>query len=138
MAKIMKRITRASIAVAGAAVLVATGAVNASAATPRNGVCEVGEICFYWGSYRTGSLSDHTGSLSNYGSTQPGCYEFKSEGVGENECIKNNAYSVWNRRGGSARVYFNSNYGGDYDVVAANSWRNLNVTASANASHRLY
>jgi hypothetical protein len=133
---IAKRIVRAAVAVGATATLVAVPLTGtAAAATPRNGVCEVGEFCLYYFSNLTGSVSDFTTSIPNYGTTQPTCYDFKGPGDGQDQCIKNNARSVWNRRPGAARVYFNSNYGGAFDNVAGNSWRNLVVTYDQNASH---
>ncbi|MDW5326764.1 peptidase inhibitor family I36 protein [Plantactinospora sp. KLBMP9567] len=137
MTKIRMIAARAIIVVLGSVSAVAVMAPStASAATPRNGICEVGEVCFYWGPNLTGSLSDFTGSLANYGSTQPTCYEFRSTGTGQGQCMKNNATSAWNRSSGTVRVYYNSNYGGTYDNVAAGTWRNLNNTYLDNASHR--
>jgi Peptidase inhibitor family I36 len=134
---IKRSLVRAAIAAMGAVLLLAAGAPAATAATPRNGICEVGEICFYHFSNLGGSLSDFTGSLDNYGSTQPTCYEFRTPRLaGYLECMKNNAASVWNRTSREARVYFNSGYCGPYDTVGANSWRNLSVTYYENASHQ--
>ncbi|MDQ4032018.1 MAG: peptidase inhibitor family I36 protein [Actinomycetota bacterium] len=116
--------------------LVVGGSETASAATPRNGVCEAGEVCFYYLDNRVGSLSDFTTSVANYGTTQPTCYEFKSAGAGQGLCIKNNARSAWNRSSSIVRVYFNSYYGGSSDPVAPHSARNLSVTRDDNASHR--
>ncbi|MDQ3577771.1 MAG: peptidase inhibitor family I36 protein [Actinomycetota bacterium] len=49
---------------------------TATAATPRDGHCEVGKFCLYYGSSLGGSVSDFNGSISNYGDSQPTCYEF--------------------------------------------------------------
>lgn len=132
-----QRIIRGVLAVLGALlVVVATSTAPASAAT-RNGDCESGEICFYFYANYEGSVSDFTGSLDNYGSTQPSCYEFKKPNVsGFGLCMKNNARSVWNRTGSAARVYFNSGYCGSYDTVAAGTSRNLSVAYDNNASHQ--
>jgi hypothetical protein len=134
-----QRFIRGVLTVLGALLLVlANSTAPASAATPtRDGHCESGEICFYFYADYLGSLSDFTGSLDNYGATQPSCYEFKTPGLsGYGLCMKNNARSVWNRTGKAARVYFNSGYCGNYDPVAANSSRNLSVTYDNNASHQ--
>ncbi|QKW17348.1 peptidase inhibitor family I36 protein [Verrucosispora sp. NA02020] len=120
----------------GVSLFAALTPTAASAATPRNGICEPGEICFYWGLGKTGSLSDFTGSLANYGATQPSCYDFKSPGLGQGQCLKNNAASAWNRSGRTVRVYYNSNYAGSYDDVAAGALRNLSNTLLDNASHK--
>lgn len=128
------RFARAAIAAAGAMTLVTLGTTPAAAAA-RDGNCDPGEFCLYYLSNLGGSVSDFTSSIPNYGATQPGCYEFKGPGAGQGQCVKNNAMSAWNRRGAGVRVYFNSNYGGSYDPVSANSSRNLNVTSNNNASH---
>ncbi|MGN6415479.1 peptidase inhibitor family I36 protein, partial [Flexivirga sp.] len=64
-----------STMVAGAAFTMAMPAAHA--ATARNGVCESGEFCLYYNSNEAGSVSDFNTSISDYGATQPGCYEFK-------------------------------------------------------------
>jgi surface antigen len=139
----MPRITRA-LGVLGASVLsaalgVLTVAVPAQAAS-RDGVCNDGEFCYYYNSDQAGSVSDHTGSLADYGSTQPDCYEFKGAGSGKGLCIKNNAASVWNRTGKTVRVYYNSDYNGShaYQDFGAGAKKNLNSTLkNNNASHKL-
>lgn len=110
----------------------------ASAAVARNGVCESGEFCLYYSTNQGGSVSDFAGSVSDYGTSQPTCYEFKSAGAGQGACVKNNAGSVWNRTGRSVRVYYNSGYGGTYQTIAAGGSPNLNSALyKNNASHRL-
>src|SRR4051812_9489805 len=104
-----KKITRIALAVLAASGLsVAVPATSASAATARNGVCEAGEFCLYYFSNKAGSVSDFSASVSNYGSSQPTCYEFRGAGVGQGECVKNNAMSVWNRSSRAVTVYYNS------------------------------
>ncbi|WP_084338037.1 CHAP domain-containing protein [Actinomadura oligospora] len=131
---------RRTLAVAGAALsltvpLVATA--SHASATGRNGVCESGEFCYYYNSNLAGSLSDFTGSLGDYGTTQPTCYDFKSAGAGQGICIKNNAASVWNRTGSTVRVYYNSNYGGASQDFGPGTSGNLNTTLkNNNASHQ--
>jgi murein DD-endopeptidase MepM/ murein hydrolase activator NlpD len=113
------------------------GASSASAAG-RDGVCNSGEFCYYYNSDQAGSVSDFTGSLSDYGTSQPDCYEFKGAGNGKGVCIKNNAASVWNRSGVAVRVFYNSGYGGTYQEIPAGTKRNLNSTLkNNNASHKL-
>ncbi|MDO7869409.1 GH25 family lysozyme [Nocardioides jiangxiensis] len=111
---------------------------SGTSTTPaRNGVCEAGELCYYYNSYEAGSMSDHKASQADYGATQPTCYEFKTAGNGQGTCVKNHAASVWNRTGHTVRVYFNSSYGGAYQSVAAGAKVNLNSTLkNQNASHR--
>lgn len=131
---------------ASAAVLAGVGAMlvatapTASAATARNGVCEIGEICFYYNSNQQGSVSDFaaTASVANYGSRQPGCYEFKGAGAGKGLCMKNRAASVWNRSYASnVTVYYNSNYAGARQTIGRGARANLNATLkNNNASHK--
>lgn len=111
---------------------------TATAATARNGVCEVGEFCLYWGPDLTGSLSDFNGSISNYGDTQPTCYDFKSAGAGQGQCVKNNATSAWNRTTSNrVTVYFNSGYGGISDTYLPGEGGNLIAAMqNENASHK--
>ena len=122
------------VVVAAAATL--TLATPASAAS-RDGVCDSGEFCYYFNSDEAGSISDFTGSIPDYGTTQPSCYEFRGAGNGQGLCVKNNAASVWNRSSKTVRVYFNSNYGGTYQSFAAGAKGNLNSTLkNENASHQ--
>ena len=112
------------------------GAGSASAAG-RDGVCNSGEFCYYFNSNEAGSVSDFTGSVSDYGTSQPGCYDFKGAGNGKGRCVKNNAASVWNRTTKPVRVYFNSGYAGTYQEIPAGAKRNLSTTLkNNNASHR--
>lgn len=126
-----------------ASALVAVGAgaaiaAPAHAATARNGVCESGEFCLYYNSNEAGSVSDFTTSIANYGATQPGCYDFKGSGAGKGLCVKNNAASVWNRTSKTVYVYYNSNYGGSKQAIAAGAKANLNSTLKNNdASHHI-
>lgn len=128
---------RGAMVVAGATALVALGTTQASAATPRNGVCEAGEFCYYYGPGRSGSVSDFTTSVANYGATQPSCYEFRTPGqAGYGQCIKNNATYAWNRSSSRVTVFYNSNYGGPSDVFAPGQAGDLVNTYLNNASHR--
>ncbi|MFI0485319.1 peptidase inhibitor family I36 protein [Actinomadura sp. 9N215] len=124
--------TTAVIALSGAASALAMPASAAS----RNGECETGEFCYYFNSDNQGSVSDFTGSLGDYGTEQPSCYDFKGAGNGQGVCIKNNAASVWNRSDKTVRVYFNSNYGGASQAFEPGAKGNLNSTLkNQNASH---
>jgi hypothetical protein len=131
----MSRLTAGAAAMAiGGAVLVPASSASAAG---RNGVCESGEFCYYFNSGNKGSLSDFTGSVADYGTEQPSCYDFKSAGNGKGKCIKNAAASVWNRSGKTVRVYFNSNYGGKYQDFKAGAKGNLNSSLkNQNASHK--
>ena len=111
-------------------------AVPASAAA-RDGNCDSGEFCYYYNSGNAGSVSDFTGSVSDYGTTQPSCYDFKSSGSGQGDCIKNNAASVWNRSGETVRVYFNTGYGGIYQNIGPGYKGQLSAELyNNNASHQ--
>ncbi|NAZ83944.1 CHAP domain-containing protein [Kineococcus sp. R8] len=113
-------------------------AVGPAQAASRDGRCDAGEFCYYFNSGTTGSLSDFTGSVPDYGATQPECYEFKGAGNGQGKCVKNNAASAWNRTGGPVTVFFNSGYGGTAQVVGAGNRADLKAgLKNENASHRL-
>jgi len=108
-----------------------------SFAASRDGVCQAGEFCYYYNSGQAGSVSDFTGSISNYGTDKATCYVYKGPGNGKDRCIKNDAASVWNRSNQTVRVYYNSNYGGAYQDFAPGAKGNLNATLkNENASHQ--
>ena len=121
-----------------AAVVAATFLTAAPAqAAARDGICQSGEFCLYYNSDHAGSVSDFTGSIDDYGASQPECYEFKGAGAGQGQCVKNNAASVWNRTSGSVTVFYNSGYSGDSQTFASGAKVNLNATLkNDNASHR--
>ncbi len=107
-----------------------------ASAAGRDGQCQSGEFCYYYNSDEAGSVSDFTDSIDDYGTTQPTCYEFKGAGNGQGVCVKNNAASVWNRSSKTVRVYFNSNFAGSHQDIAAGTKANLNATLkNNNASH---
>ncbi|NNG36973.1 peptidase inhibitor family I36 protein [Nakamurella aerolata] len=123
---------------AGAAAASAATDSAAQAGTPRNGVCEEGEFCYFYNSDHQGSVSDFTESVGDYGTTQPSCYDFKGAGAGQGLCIKNEAASVWNRTGQTVTVFFNTGFGGATQSFAAGAKQNLNATLkNNNASHRI-
>ena len=127
----MKKLAYAGLATT---LLGATLAVSAPAhaAVAQNGVCESGEFCLYYNSDRTGSLSDFSGSISDYGT-----YKFKSAGAGQGQLVKNNAASVRNLTFKTVTVFYNSNYGGSSQAVAPGAAVNLSTTLkNENASHR--
>lgn len=131
-----KRIAKLALAGLVTAGFSAVAIPAAQGATLRNGVCDPGEFCYYYNSNQMGSVSDLPRDLANYGSRQPGCYEFKSPGAGQGVCIKNNAASVWNRTGGEVTVYYNSNHKGAQQKFANGSGGNLvPALKNQNASH---
>lgn len=139
----MKVITRRSGALTAIATLAAAtatiglGSTTAQAAA-RNGVCDSGEFCYSYNSGFTGSVSDFTASLGDYGTTTPSCYVFKGPGAGQGLCIKNAAAAVWNRTSQPVTVYYNSNYGGSSQTIAAGAKADLSSTLkNNNASHRI-
>src|SRR5262249_26305053 len=127
--KMLRRLlTGVTAALALAApILLFTQPASAAAAVSRDGVCDSGEVCYYYNSNEAGSVSDFTGSVSDYGTTEPTCYDFKGPGAGQGTCIKNNAASVWNRSSQTVRVYFNTGYAGSYQDFAAGAKGNLNA-----------
>jgi murein DD-endopeptidase MepM/ murein hydrolase activator NlpD len=121
-----------SLSLAAAAISLAAPAVvlaSPAAAAGRDGTCAAGEFCYYYNSGEAGSVSDFTGSVADYGATQPGCYDFKGAGAGKGVCVKNNAASVWNRTSKTVRVFFNSNYTGSHQDFAAGARGNLYATS---------
>jgi hypothetical protein len=135
MHAIGKRCVQAALSIGGSIVMAAAVAGTAGAATPRNGVCEVGEFCLYWGAGLTGSVSDFSSSVPDYG--QPFCSEFKGPGPGQGQCVKDNAQSAWNRTVTSTvTVYYHPNYGNPSDVFAAGEAGDLAATYLHNESHR--
>lgn len=142
MHRTRKRYT-AVIAAAAVAVLMGSGLLAVGTAPPgqaaqaRDGVCESGEFCYYYNSDHAGSVSDFDGSVADYGTTQPSCFDFKGPGNGQGQCVKNEAASVWNRSARTVRVYYNSNPGGTYQAVASGAKVNLGPALyNNNASHK--
>ncbi|WP_318836044.1 peptidase inhibitor family I36 protein, partial [Janibacter melonis] len=89
---------RAGVSAAALGLLVApVVAAPTAQAAGRDGTCQSGEFCYYYNSGQAGSVSDFTTSIGDYGTSQPGCYDFKGAGAGKGVCVKNNAASVWNR-----------------------------------------
>lgn len=124
------------LAAGGLTAAAVLGLTSPASAGERDGTCDSGEFCYYYNSNNVGSISDFTSSVSDYGTSQPSCYEFKGSGAGQDQCIKNNAASVWNRSSRTVRVYFNSGYSGSYDSISSGFKGNLNSTLyNENASH---
>ena len=130
------------IASAGSLLLLTASAflipTSAASAAERDGVCDEGEVCFYYNSNGEGSVSDFSSSVPNYGGSQPNCYEFKGDGNGRGECVKNNVASVWNRTGQSVTIYYNSNYSGPSQTIPDGEPVNLRPDLkNENASHKI-
>lgn len=120
--------------VALAASMLVTQAPAASAAA-RDGLCDFGEFCLYYGPDRTGSLVDFVNTQRDY-TESGGCIRFIRAGAGQNTCVQNNAASAWNRSGGPVSVFYNSDFGGVYDIIPNNTGPNLNDNVRKdNASH---
>ncbi|WP_290050214.1 peptidase inhibitor family I36 protein [Amycolatopsis solani] len=128
------------MAIVGVAVGLAiplAGTAHATAA--RDGHCDDGEFCLYWdpvGADDGGSVSDFAvGDIPNLGPTQPTCYEFRGDGVGEGECVWRLADSAWNRTDRNVRVFTNVDYKNTSDLFLANRQRtNLNLAFRRNES----
>jgi len=109
---------------------------SSAQAAGRDGICNDGEFCYYYNSNQAGSISDFTGSIGDYGATQPTCYEFRGTGNGKGVCVKNNAASVWNRSTKPVTVYYNSDYQGTSQTIPAGGKANLIAALkNNNASH---
>ncbi|MEV5570595.1 peptidase inhibitor family I36 protein [Spirillospora sp. NPDC052269] len=134
-ARLIPGLTAAAVAMTLGGAVLATA--SPAMAAGRNGVCDDGEFCLYYNSNQGGSVSDFTGSVSDYGAKQPSCYDFKGAGAGRGICVKNNAASVWNRTGGTVTVYYNSRYGGHSQSFGSGVRANLDSTLkNENASHQ--
>lgn len=119
-------------------VMILTGVAlpSSAQAADRDGICNAGEFCYYYNSNHAGSVSDFTGSIGNYGATQPTCYEFRGPGAGKGICVKNNAASAWNRSTKPVTVYYNSDYQGTSQTIPAGGKVNLiPALKNNNASH---
>jgi biotin carboxyl carrier protein len=117
-----------------AASMLVTHAPSASASA-RDGLCDFGEFCLYYGPDRTGSLVDFVNTQRDY-TESSGCIRFIRAGAGQNSCVQNNAASAWNRSGGPVSVFYNSDFGGVYDIIPNNTGPNLNDNVRKdNASH---
>ncbi|MGE7388372.1 peptidase inhibitor family I36 protein [Streptomyces sp. NPDC004126] len=120
----------ASAAVLGAAV--ATSSVSAHAAATAR--CYPGSACVYYNSNQAGAVAamGHVDGIPSWDFA--GVFNYDT-GNGSGTPIKNNAASADSRYASQAvRVHYNSWYKGPYDVVEAQSKRNLSVTYNDNAS----
>ena len=131
------------IASAGSLLALAAGALlipaSTASAAERNGVCDAGEVCFYYNTNGNGSISDFNGSIPNYGCSQTNCYDFRGPGNGQGKCVKNNAAAVWNRTGRPVIVYYNSYFWGDRELIPDGTLVNLKPgLKNNNASHKIF
>lgn len=123
------------LAVAAATAMAASLAVASPAsAADQNNRCEARELCLYWGSNYSGQYKDFYFSIRDFGNIRYPNYGVPGYGSGER--VKNNAASAINFDYVPARVYYNENWTGPYDVVPARGRRNLNLTRNDNASFR--
>lgn len=132
------RLGLAAILMTGGLALAAP-AGTAEAYVSRNGKCEVGEFCLYYlGRSIPSSVSDFGFSVTNYGDSQPSCYEFKGPGPGQSQCVKNNAIGYWNRTNKPVTVFVLRNYNsedGEQTVTAGASGNLASYLRDNNASH---
>lgn len=124
----------ASIALASAALV---GFASPANAAHQDATVNSGEFVFFYNSNYAGSYSDFlyvSSNLANYTFIKPGLSGYQTP-------VKNNSASVANYKYQTARVYFNSNWAGDYDQVGPGtgsnpSGRNLVKTYNDNASFK--
>lgn len=137
----MRTITHRTATALGLLALTAgTGLATASPAQAdaRDGKCQSGEFCYNYNSDLKGSWSDFRGSVGNYGTSQPSCYEFKGAGKGKSKCIKNDAGGFWNRSGKKVTIYYNSGHAGKSVTVKPGAKGKLPAGVyNDNASHRI-
>jgi hypothetical protein len=107
-------------------------APTAAASTGFNGVCEVNEICLYWGDNNTGAVFDTAAIYGDFGVER----FVNGSGTGQGSYVKNNAASIWNRTVVDICVFYNENFGGPYDLIPRGASMNLVVTKNDNASDR--
>ncbi|MFF7046108.1 peptidase M23 [Streptomyces massasporeus] len=123
----MRVMSAAVVALAAAAVGLAT--TPASAAGCAHG------LRLYYNSNQAGSSACYVNGSDNFAGDV-----FTSVGAGSGQPVKNNAASARNYRSftgdtwPTARIFFNSNWGGVYDDVDAGTARNLKNTYNNNAS----
>ncbi|MFJ3642432.1 peptidase inhibitor family I36 protein [Streptomyces sp. NPDC090108] len=111
-------------AVAGAAMTAAAlaFATPASASSPKNGSCEIIEVCYYYNSDYAGSMIDYEGDEYSHHDDH-----FISSGAGQGQVVGNNAASVYCNDGPlfSCTTYFNSGYAGDSYTILGGKRANL-------------
>ncbi|MFF0218686.1 peptidase inhibitor family I36 protein [Streptomyces vinaceus] len=114
------------------ALLAAAAGVTLAMATPASAyACQTGYFCFYYNSNQSGARFMTDTNIPNLAGET-----FSTIANGEGQPVKNNAASAQNASSYCYRVYYNSNYSGPSDTVAAYSSRNLANTYNDNASVR--
>lgn len=104
-------------------------AAHATAAPAAASACTSDYFCFFYNSNEGGSHDALRSNVSNLAG-----YKFTSTGAGQGQSVKNNAASAVNNNECTATVYYNSNYGGDYDVYGYKDYGQLIDTYNENAS----
>lgn len=113
-------------------------AASPAQAADRDGSCDSGEFCYNFNSDLKGSWSDFKGSVGDYGTSQPGCYEFKGAGAGKGKCIKNDAGGFHNKTGKKVTIYYNTGHAGKSVTVKPGDKGKLPAAVyNNNASHRI-
>jgi hypothetical protein len=112
----------------GASATPAPGGPSAQSAL--DGVCQSGEFCLYYNSGHHGSFTDFELGVKDFSTVK-----FIADGAGKGQLVKNNAASACNKDDNlTARVYFNSDWQGEYDSIAPGTCENLVNTYNENAS----
>ncbi|WP_327127205.1 peptidase M23 [Streptomyces sp. NBC_01727] len=116
-------------AIAAAAVLGLAAPATAAPAAGCSG------LQLFYNSNQAGSSACYVNGTDNFAGGV-----FTTPGTGQGQGVKNNAASATNHKTftgatwPTARIFFNSNWGGVYDDVEASSSRNLSNTYNNNAS----
>ncbi|MFJ8041645.1 peptidase inhibitor family I36 protein [Kitasatospora sp. NPDC096147] len=109
---------------------IALGLATAAAATlALAGTASANDVTLYENSNYAGATVDVYGDVANFAG-----WTFSN-----GHAVKNNAAAAWNWGPGDASIYFNSNFGGNSDYIAAYSGRSrLGFTYNNNASLRFW
>ncbi|MFC8669788.1 MULTISPECIES: peptidase inhibitor family I36 protein [Streptomyces] len=112
---------------------------NSSDTKGSTGRCASSHVCLYFNSGQTGAKFSVAYDKNNANVTAAipnlANYRFDSSGSGAGQTVKNNAASAEiNGLNCSMWVYYSSNYGGNVDWLAGNSYGQLWYTYNENAS----
>jgi hypothetical protein len=114
------------------ALTMTVGLAQPAQAAGQDAVVNNNEFILYYNSNKAGSFSDFLNPQSKLHD-----HTFIRQGLnGFGQTVVSNTASVDNRRNSTARIYINNNYGGPYDSVGADSWRNLERAYNRNFSFR--